>query len=678
MSYPGGSQATIVPRGRIRCAVGLTAHCRNGPPEIIVKRKRAGDPDSTITQETGGCLPHGYQLREFVIERVLGEGGFGVVYSAVDTKLERRVAIKEYMPSSLATREADLSLRVRASEDHRHAFEAGLRSFVNEARLLARFEHPALIKVYQFWEDKGTAYMVMPFYAAPTLKAWIKERGAPDEAWLAQLLLRLIDALEALHRAQCLHRDVAPDNILVLPDGAPLLLDFGAARRVIGDLTHALTAILKPGYAPVEQYAETATMKQGPWTDVYALCAVAYFTITGKAPIPAVGRVMNDELLPLRHIARGQYSDALLAALDAGLSVRPQDRPSSMEALRTLLTAAPRPRGEAREGATPGAQPHPRAAEAAGAGAASQPAHTSALRVPKAPQENAVAQGAVGELSKTARRWPLWTGGIALAAAVAIGVWFALLQRPAVEQPRATTPGKGIELAAAPAVTTTPAAIEPAAPVPAEPTAPPLIAPPPPALSEAAPAEPAGARYGTATREDRLWHDDEPSPKTTPPATPPKKEPTARPAPPKVVASRDAASSRAERRADKRADNRADNRSDNRSDGPTAGASARPGAASDSAAPTHSAALAPPPAHATAPTPAPAPEPKIDPKRTEQEINMALFTEKVHGVVARVDENLVVTLAGSATEQDRSRAVAIANRIKGVRSVRDEVFVPRR
>ena len=109
-----------------------------------------------------GCLPPGYALHEFVIDAVLGEGGFGVVYAATDTRLERRVAIKEYMPTSLATRDVDLSVHPRSSADHQEAFGAGLRSFINEAKLLARFEHPSLVKVYQFWDERGTAYMVMP------------------------------------------------------------------------------------------------------------------------------------------------------------------------------------------------------------------------------------------------------------------------------------------------------------------------------------------------------------------------------------------------------------------------------------------------------------------------------------------------------------------------------------
>jgi TonB family protein len=289
-------------------------------------------------QPNHGCLPRGFRLREFVIERVLGDGGFGVVYSALDLRLERRVAIKEYMPSSLATRATDYSVQMLTSQRHRDAFEIGLRSFINEARLLARFEHPALVKVHQFWQEKGTAYMVMPFYSAPTLRAWIRDRAEPvSEAWLRSFLLGTMEAVEVLHAESCLHRDIAPDNILVLKDAAPLLLDFGAARRVIGDLRKALTVIVKPGFPPLEQYADTVKMKQGPWSDVYALAAVAHYALTGSAPAPAVSRILADEVVPLRICLKGQYSDALLGAIDTALAVKPERRPQTIAAFRSLL-----------------------------------------------------------------------------------------------------------------------------------------------------------------------------------------------------------------------------------------------------------------------------------------------------------------------------------------------------
>ncbi|MGB0127135.1 MAG: protein kinase, partial [Rhodocyclaceae bacterium] len=290
--------------------------------------------------DLGNALPPGTRLGEFELTGLVGEGGFGIVYLAYDHSLHRTVALKEYMPSALAARTQGVTVSVRSAR-HEETFNAGLRSFINEARLLAQFDHPSLVKVYRFWEGNGTAYMVMPFYEGPTLKQALKKMPEPpSEEWLKTLLAQLVEALATIHREQCFHRDIAPDNILLLKDGRPLLLDFGAARRVIGDMTQALTVILKPGYAPVEQYAEVPHMKQGAWTDVYALAAVVYFAIIGKAPTPSVGRMMNDTLAPLAQVAAGKYSNAFLRGVDRALAVKPEDRPQSMAELGELLGLA--------------------------------------------------------------------------------------------------------------------------------------------------------------------------------------------------------------------------------------------------------------------------------------------------------------------------------------------------
>jgi len=297
-------------------------------------------PDSSPAAGGAATSPNalgpGFVLREFEIERVIGEGGFSIVYLAIDRQLVRRIAIKEYMPSALALRTRDLTI-VSRSERVRETFEAGLRSFVNEGRLLAQFDHPSLVKVYRFWEERGTAYMVMPYYEGITLGHWRRQHGPPDEAWLRRLLYSLLEALAQMHGQNCYHRDIAPDNILLLAGDHPVLLDLGAARRIIGDMTQALTVILKPGYAPVEQYAEVASMKQGAWTDLYALAAVLYFVVAGRAPPPAVARMVNDEMRPAREVGAGRYSEELLAAIDAALAVLPDKRPQSIDAFRALL-----------------------------------------------------------------------------------------------------------------------------------------------------------------------------------------------------------------------------------------------------------------------------------------------------------------------------------------------------
>ena len=302
---------------------------------------RTGAGDSTLIapiKQNTSCLPLGARLGEFELTRIIGIGGFGVVYLAFDHSLQRNVAIKEYMPAALAARTDSGAVVVKSSRQA-ETFQIGLRSFVNEAHLLAQYDHPSLLKVYRFWEANGTAYMVMPYYEGITLKQTVKnlQGSAPDERWLKEMLRPLADALALIHRGSCFHRDIAPDNILILKSGRPLLLDFGAARRVIGDMTHALTVILKPGYAPIEQYAETPHLKQGAWTDIYALAAVVYFVISGQAPVPSVARIMTDPLVPIAKLGAGRYSAAFLRGIDKAMSVRPEQRPQSIAALCELL-----------------------------------------------------------------------------------------------------------------------------------------------------------------------------------------------------------------------------------------------------------------------------------------------------------------------------------------------------
>lgn len=290
----------------------------------------------------GHAAPPGTLLNEFELIRVIGEGGFGIVYEAKDRVLLRHVAVKEYMPASLASRKDQTQVEVR-SQLHQDAFDQGMRSFVNEARLLVRFDHPSLVKAYRFWEANGTAYMVMPLYRGATLKQRLKLLSKPPtEEWLMALLDPLTEALHALHVENCFHRDIAPDNILLLEeDERPVLLDFGAARQVIGDMTQSLTVILKPGFAPVEQYATSPEMVQGPWTDAYALAATMHFAIKGSTPPSSVGRLVKDSYVPLAGANIEGYSRQFLAALDRALGVLPRDRTASMVEFRADLGLAP-------------------------------------------------------------------------------------------------------------------------------------------------------------------------------------------------------------------------------------------------------------------------------------------------------------------------------------------------
>jgi non-specific serine/threonine protein kinase len=280
-------------------------------------------------------LPNGHRMEEFEITGVLGVGGFGIVYRAFDHALERVVAIKEYMPAMLAQRQGDLSIALRG-ERFAATFKTGQAGFINEARLLAKFDHPGLIKVLRFWEGHGTAYMATPCYEGLTLKQRLAGGRALDEAEIMRMLAALLGALETLHRTQCFHRDIALDNIMMQPDGTPVLLDFGSARKLIGDLVDDSSIMLKPGYSPIEQYTDDPAFRQGPWTDIYALGAVIHILVSGQLPPAAVVRSISDNYQPLEGSTQ-RYSATLLRAADAALRQRIEDRPQSVGAFAALL-----------------------------------------------------------------------------------------------------------------------------------------------------------------------------------------------------------------------------------------------------------------------------------------------------------------------------------------------------
>ena len=295
-------------------------------------------PSSTspLLATHANCLPVGTRISDFEIIGLVGEGGFGIVYLAKDTSLDRIVALKEFMPSSFAGRVDGVQVAVR-SANNRATFEAGLKSFINEAKMLARFAHPALVEVFRFWEGNGTAYMAMRMYRGETLRQVLNRGGEPfSEERIAQIMAPIFDALEMLHREQVFHRDIAPDNIM-LADGRSVLLDFGSARKIIGDGTQALTTVLKPGYAPIEQYSDDGTMKQGAWTDVYALGGVLYHLATGKVPMQAVSRMMSDPMKPVAELTEGRFSPNFSDAVAKAMSVHVDNRFQTVTEFRKAL-----------------------------------------------------------------------------------------------------------------------------------------------------------------------------------------------------------------------------------------------------------------------------------------------------------------------------------------------------
>ncbi len=285
------------------------------------------------------ALPAGARISEFEILNLLGVGGFGMVYRAYDHSLHRTVAIKEYMPATLAGRSGGQAVSSRSSSDQQ-TLASGLRSFVSEARLLAQFEHPSLVKVYRFWEANNTAYMVMPLYSGMTFRqARLQLPRPPPEAWLRTVLWSILGALKYLHDNNIVHRDVSPDNIFLQDIGPPVLLDLGAARRAITDSTHKHTAILKVNYAPIEQYAGATDMQQGPWTDLYSVAAVVHGCLCNEAPLPATFRVLRDGMPTFASVAQtvqshfGQnYSRQFVQAITHALAIQPEDRPQSVQA----------------------------------------------------------------------------------------------------------------------------------------------------------------------------------------------------------------------------------------------------------------------------------------------------------------------------------------------------------
>jgi len=290
-----------------------------------------------IIKSNSNSLPIGYRFNEFEIKEVIGEGGFGIVYRAYDHQLERIIAIKEYIPSTLVIRNDDLTLSLR-SERFSRTFQAGLNSFIQEARLLARFSHPALLHVLRFWEENGTAYMGMQFYTGITLKKfWAQHPEKINETWIRNLLPILLSAINRIHQEGYLHLDISLDNIQIQENHSPVLLDFGSARKEIGNLSDETEIMLKPGFAPIEQYTDNRDSEQGPWTDIYALGAVLHTLIMGSPPPVSVVRSIEDHYQPLTERRPKGYSLDLLDVIDRSLALKPEDRPQTIDEMAELL-----------------------------------------------------------------------------------------------------------------------------------------------------------------------------------------------------------------------------------------------------------------------------------------------------------------------------------------------------
>ncbi|MCA0242623.1 MAG: serine/threonine protein kinase [Proteobacteria bacterium] len=446
---PGDAEATL-----LATQVQPRAAVDDDPDATVVRTLQRGAPLRPLPRQSLG-LPKGLLLHEYRVERMLGQGGFGITYLATDVNLDAQVAIKEYLPEEIAFRAADRSVLPNASQ-HRERYHQGLENFLTEARTLASFRHPHIVRVARFFEAHDTAYMVMEYVRGRSFKTWWLRQKPQDfepghgERLLVQRMKPLLDGLAVVHAAGYLHRDIKPDNIQVRSeDGRLVLLDFGSAGQTVA-LADQDAVVVTPGYAPLEQYG---IGEQGAWTDLYALAATLYWAVAGRKPPDAESRAGGLALQPAAEVGKGRYGRAFLEAIDWALQPDPVQRPRSVEAWRQRLLAdhgaAARERADARSDA--------RRAEAAHAdGRAGEGTWSGRSRPPAAaPGQPANAADDPPVLVPTRpATWPWWLRwlrsvlGLLLAAGLPLAL-MALLLRPALPDAQiaqALLPALGVAL----------------------------------------------------------------------------------------------------------------------------------------------------------------------------------------------------------------------------------------
>ena len=280
------------------------------------------------------ALKLGTMLQEYRLESVLGVGGFVMTYLCTDTHLDKRVAIKEFFPADLALREPDggvVAINTQADE----SYKWGLDRFIQEARTLAKFSHPHIVRVNRYFEANATGYMVMDYENGESFNQILKDQPLPSEARLKEIIFPLLDGLQAVHETGFLHRDIKPANIFIRTNQSPVLLDFGAARQAVNGSTKSLTAVLTPGYAPLEQYSGQGN--QGPWSDIYAMAGVLYRAYTNENPPDAVSRLKGDTVPARLAQLRGRVSEPALNAMQWALSLDEKQRPATVEVWKHAL-----------------------------------------------------------------------------------------------------------------------------------------------------------------------------------------------------------------------------------------------------------------------------------------------------------------------------------------------------
>ena len=364
----------------------------------------------TETTTYRNALQLASMLLEYRLESVLGAGGFGMTYLGWDTHLEKHVAIKEYLPTDLAVRALDGSI-VPITTEFKYNYQWGLERFILEARTLAKFSHPHIVRVNRYFETNGTGYMVMDYEKGESLNQMLKRGQLPDEAKLKGILMPLLDGLQAVHAAGFLHRDIKPSNIFVRESGSPVLIDFGASRQAVGGATKSLTSVLTPGYAPLEQY--TGDGNQGPWSDIYAMAGVLYRALSQDNPPDAVSRMKADTVAGKLAMLRGRVSEPFLRAVEWALMLDEKQRPQSVDEWRRALQGATTAPVTSRPGAqsAPTVRPGVAVAPAATAAPAQSMPRTEPRRVTRPPQE-----------PKSGWRW-VGIGALALVVVFAASAW---------------------------------------------------------------------------------------------------------------------------------------------------------------------------------------------------------------------------------------------------------------
>jgi serine/threonine protein kinase len=287
-----------------------------------------------MTSRVAGVLNPGVLLAsgEYQVARVLGQGGFGITYQGVDTKLNRAVAVKEFFPEG-CWREG--TTVVSAGRWNNSSYIDAKQRFLQEGQTLGQFNHPGIVRVFYYFEENNTAYMVMEYLKGKTLGELLKSRGGKLAETEALNYIQIVgQALDIVHQAKMLHQDIKPDNIMLAEDGRAVLIDFGAARDFAGSSTTRFTTLLTPGYAPLEQYGQSLPCAN--YTDIYALGATLYHLVTGKAPLSAIERAAGVTLKSVREI-NPQISDRTSQSIQQAMAMNVKQRPQLVREFLNLL-----------------------------------------------------------------------------------------------------------------------------------------------------------------------------------------------------------------------------------------------------------------------------------------------------------------------------------------------------